>query len=129
MFTPESFSHIQKTLRSAQELVSRVHKQKDLFSNTDKGYTNGTKLSWFSHDLTEYEESGRLPKWSLPYVRKIPFINKPGRQRNVTLSRGEGSEVWNALGITVIGGLMVSGIVTLILVPIVYSLVHRSKTV
>ena len=29
MFSPESFSHIQKTLRSAQELVSRVHKQND----------------------------------------------------------------------------------------------------
>ena len=45
----------------------------------------------------------------------------------LALSRGEGSEVWNALGITVIGGLLVSGIVTLILVPLVYSLVHRSR--
>jgi HAE1 family hydrophobic/amphiphilic exporter-1 len=44
----------------------------------------------------------------------------------LALSRGEGSEVWNALGITVIGGLLVSGLVTLILVPLVYSLVHRS---
>ena len=42
----------------------------------------------------------------------------------LALSRGEGSEVWNALGITVIGGLAVSGIVTLLLVPVVYSLVH-----
>lgn len=44
----------------------------------------------------------------------------------LALSRGEGSEIWNALGITVIGGLLVSGLVTLILVPLVYSLVHRS---
>ena len=44
----------------------------------------------------------------------------------LALSRGEGSEVWNALGITVIGGLAVSGIVTLLLVPLVYSLVHRN---
>ena len=45
----------------------------------------------------------------------------------LALSRGEGSEVWNALGITVIGGLLVSGLVTLILVPVVYSLVHRRR--
>jgi HAE1 family hydrophobic/amphiphilic exporter-1 len=45
----------------------------------------------------------------------------------LALSRGEGSEIWNALGITVIGGLLVSGLVTLILVPLVYSLVHRSR--
>jgi len=46
----------------------------------------------------------------------------------LALSRGEGSEVWNALGITVIGRLMVSGFVTLILVPLCYSLVHRRKS-
>lgn len=45
----------------------------------------------------------------------------------LALSRGEGSEVWNALGITVIGGLLVSGLVTLILVPLMYSLVHRGR--
>jgi len=45
----------------------------------------------------------------------------------LALSRGEGSEIWNALGITVIGGLLVSGLVTLILVPLVYSLVHQRK--
>jgi HAE1 family hydrophobic/amphiphilic exporter-1 len=45
----------------------------------------------------------------------------------LALSRGEGSEIWNALGITVIGGLSISGLVTLILVPLTYSLVHRNK--
>jgi len=46
----------------------------------------------------------------------------------LALFRGEGSEVWNAFGITIIGGLMVSGFVTLILVPLLYSLVHRRKS-
>ena len=45
----------------------------------------------------------------------------------LVLSRGEGSEIWNALGITVIGGLLVSGLVTLILVPLLYSLVHSRR--
>ena len=47
----------------------------------------------------------------------------------LALSRGEGSEVWNALGITVIGGLLVSGLVTLILIPLLYSLVHGRNAV
>ncbi|RZB37487.1 MAG: hypothetical protein SRB2_01031 [Desulfobacteraceae bacterium Eth-SRB2] len=46
----------------------------------------------------------------------------------LALSRGEGSEIWNALGITVIGGLLISGIVTLILVPIVYYMVHKPRS-
>ncbi len=46
----------------------------------------------------------------------------------LAISRGEGSEVWNSLGITVIGGLLVGGFVTLILVPLLYSLVHRRKS-
>jgi HAE1 family hydrophobic/amphiphilic exporter-1 len=46
----------------------------------------------------------------------------------LALSRGEGSEIWNALGITVIGGLLVSGVVTLILVPIVYYMVHKPRS-
>lgn len=45
----------------------------------------------------------------------------------LALSRGEGSEIWNALGITVIGGLFVSGIVTLVLVPLLYSEVHHHR--
>jgi HAE1 family hydrophobic/amphiphilic exporter-1 len=45
----------------------------------------------------------------------------------LAFSTGEGSEIWNALGITVIGGLMVSGLVTLFLVPLVYFLVHKRE--
>lgn len=45
----------------------------------------------------------------------------------MALSRGEGSEIWRPLGITVIGGLTVSTLVTLVLVPTVYSLFERRK--
>jgi HAE1 family hydrophobic/amphiphilic exporter-1 len=38
---------------------------------------------------------------------------------------GEGSETWKPLGVTVIGGLTFSTIVTLILVPVLYSLFNR----
>jgi len=40
----------------------------------------------------------------------------------LALSRGEGSEMWQPFGITAIAGLSLSTLVTLILVPIIYSL-------
>ena len=63
--------------------------ENDLFSDTDQNYTNGTKLSWVSPDLTGYAEDGRLPDWSLKYIRWLPFINEPGLQRNIALSIGQ----------------------------------------
>jgi HAE1 family hydrophobic/amphiphilic exporter-1 len=47
----------------------------------------------------------------------------------MTLARGEGSEIYRPLGITVMGGLAVSTLVTLVLVPVVYSIFEtRLKT-
>jgi HAE1 family hydrophobic/amphiphilic exporter-1 len=43
----------------------------------------------------------------------------------LAMSRGVGSESWRPLAITVIGGLSVSTLVTLVLVPVVYSLFKR----
>ncbi len=63
--------------------------ENDLFAYTDRHYTNGIKLSFVSPDLTGYAESDRLPGWSLPIVRRLPFINEPGLQRNVALSVGQ----------------------------------------
>ena len=42
----------------------------------------------------------------------------------LALSRGEGSESWQPLGITMIGGLTVSTLVTLLFIPTVYSVVE-----
>ena len=43
----------------------------------------------------------------------------------MALSQGEGSEMWHPLGIVVMGGLLVSTIITLIVVPVMYALVSR----
>ena len=40
----------------------------------------------------------------------------------LALSRGEGAESWNPLGIAMIGGLLVSTVVTLLLVPVLYGI-------
>ncbi len=43
----------------------------------------------------------------------------------LALSRGEGSEIWSPMGITLIGGLIFSTVVTLVLVPVVYGIFSR----
>jgi HAE1 family hydrophobic/amphiphilic exporter-1 len=43
----------------------------------------------------------------------------------MTLSTGEGAEVWVPLSLSVIGGLAVSTMMTLIFMPVLYSLFSR----
>ncbi|MDD5194916.1 MAG: efflux RND transporter permease subunit [Candidatus Omnitrophica bacterium] len=43
----------------------------------------------------------------------------------LAISRGEGSEVWQPLGITMIGGLTISTLITLLFVPTIYAVFHR----
>jgi len=45
----------------------------------------------------------------------------------MALSRNEGAEMWRPLGITVIGGMLISTIVTLVLVPVIYSIFEGRK--
>ncbi len=43
----------------------------------------------------------------------------------LALSTGEGSEIWRPMGISVIGGLIFSTLVTMVLIPVMYALVAR----
>ncbi len=43
----------------------------------------------------------------------------------LALSTGEGSEIWSPMGISLIGGLIFSTVVTLVLVPVVYGIFAR----
>ncbi len=44
----------------------------------------------------------------------------------LALSKGEGSELWSPMGITVIGGLLFSTVVTMVLIPVMYGLLART---
>lgn len=48
----------------------------------------------------------------------------------MAFAKGQGSEIWNPLGLTVMGGLLVSTLVTLVLVPTMYSIfeIHVKKS-
>ena len=45
----------------------------------------------------------------------------------MAFAKGQGSEIWNPLGVTVMGGLLVSTLVTLVLVPTMYSIFEGSR--
>ena len=44
----------------------------------------------------------------------------------MALSTSEGSEIWVPMGVVVIGGLVASTLITLIVVPVLYSIFSRS---
>jgi HAE1 family hydrophobic/amphiphilic exporter-1 len=43
----------------------------------------------------------------------------------LAFGKGEGAELMAPLAVTVIGGLLVSTLLTLVLIPVLYALVHR----
>jgi hypothetical protein len=77
----------------APELPWTVHVyfENDLFTGTDRNYTNGVKISVISPDLLRFVESGKLPDWSLEYIYQLPFINDPdpALKRKVEFSLGQ----------------------------------------
>ncbi|MBW2557723.1 MAG: lipid A deacylase LpxR family protein [Deltaproteobacteria bacterium] len=66
-----------------------LYMENDLFYNTDRQYTHGTKLSWISPDLSDYRDDPLVPEWSYPLIERLPFINKPEYQRSVSFSLGQ----------------------------------------
>lgn len=65
------------------------YQENDLYAGTDRDYTNGTKLTWISPDLTEYLDDPRLPPWSHSLISSLPFIGGDGYMRTVSLSLGQ----------------------------------------
>ncbi len=63
--------------------------ENDLFAESDQNYTNGIQIGFISPDLSHYREADKLPRWLLPIVERLPFINEPGLQRNVGFSLGQ----------------------------------------
>ena len=45
----------------------------------------------------------------------------------LSLSTGEGAESWRPMGIAIIGGLLFSTIITLIIVPVIYSIFGAAR--
>jgi hypothetical protein len=63
--------------------------ENDVFSGTDRNYTNGFKVLWISGALDFYSEDKRLPDWSNKSIDSLPVINQPTTTKHVALSLGQ----------------------------------------
>lgn len=63
--------------------------ENDLFGDTDKYYTNAVQLTWLSSDLKQYKDDVRLPDWTIPVIRAIPFSQTPNSIHNVGILFGQ----------------------------------------
>ncbi len=59
--------------------------ENDYFGGTDRHYTNGLKLSWFSSDLADWGQAG----WRQRFIAALPFVNRPGAQKNLGFAFGQ----------------------------------------
>ena len=48
--------------------------ENDLLVDTDRNYTNGTRLSWISPDTTSYENDEAFPAWLRAANRKLRYV-------------------------------------------------------
>jgi hypothetical protein len=88
-FMPQPSSASDEYARRSDTLT--LYLENDLFSfdKNDRYYTHGTKISWISRDLSNYRDIILSPAWMHRLIERIPFINDPGKQRNVSLSLGQ----------------------------------------
>lgn len=65
--------------------VFTVYFENDGFAKTDQHYTNGTKLSWLTDDLTSWGQTG----WRQGLLSMLPFLNRTDTQKNFGFSLGQ----------------------------------------
>jgi hypothetical protein len=79
------------TLPDEAPWTFNLYMENDLFSNTDRNYTNGVRLSWVSPDLTDYRDDPRLPDWVGDFNRQFDRLLdfRQGESRNLVISVGQ----------------------------------------
>ncbi len=87
MILPFSTSAQSKVPSQLQTL--QIFFENDLFGDTDKYYTNAVQLTWLSNDLKQYKDDVRLPDWTIPVIRAIPFSQTPNSIHNVGILLGQ----------------------------------------
>lgn len=65
--------------------VFTFYLENDYFGGSDRHYTNGTKFSWLSGDLTAWGLEG----WRRSFVEALPFVNRADGQKNLGLALGQ----------------------------------------
>lgn len=67
-----------------------IYFENDLFTGTDRNYTNGVKYSIISPDLSPDAADGKLPRRVMEYIHSLPFISGASEYTHkVELSLGQ----------------------------------------
>lgn len=80
--------------RSEKPWTLNLFFENDLFTETDRNYTNGIRASWVSPDVDDYLRDKRLPGWVRDVNKVLPLFDpapshNEGVQRNLVLSVGQ----------------------------------------
>ena len=79
-------------LAQAEDKVSggtlSLYFENDMFTGTDRYYTNGVKIAWSSRDLENYSDSIYASPF-LPLFNILPYINRKEYQKNLVLAVGQ----------------------------------------
>jgi len=63
--------------------------ENDIYTGSDRDYTNGTRISWISPDLSSFRDDPRLPSWSHGLIDALPFTDGESFLKTVSLSVGQ----------------------------------------
>ena len=77
------------SINPAELQTLQLFYENDLFGGTDEYYTNAFQITWLSKDLKQYEDDNRLPRWSIPTIKAIPFSGNPASIHNVGVIFGQ----------------------------------------
>jgi hypothetical protein len=66
-----------------------VYWENDIFTGTDRDYTNGTRFTLSTPYRRKGWTSARLPGWSDAFFNHLPFVHDPESSRAVSLSLGQ----------------------------------------
>jgi len=75
--------------KSKDSGTSTFYLENDTFTGTDSHYTSGLRLTWVSPDFADYRERPLVPEWGYPLVEKLPFANRSGFHRHMSLCAGQ----------------------------------------
>jgi hypothetical protein len=66
-----------------------MHLENDIFGGTDRGYTNGLKLTWGTAFSAVDNEAADLPGWIYAVADRLPRVNELGSHRALFVSLGQ----------------------------------------
>lgn len=78
---------LEEQLDKVGSWAASLYFENDLFTNTDQNYTNGTKISWVSPDVSEYVHTN-FPLLTEYIDREVHFLSRKYDVKNLAFSIG-----------------------------------------